>query len=82
MIVSVTKLRKELFKLMDQIAQSGEPVFVERNGIKIKISRDESSEISKFDRIKEFQGESVLKCPIEEIENIEWDSVWEPHIWK
>ena len=80
MIVSVTKLRKELFKLMDQIAQSGEPVFVDRNGIRIKISRDESSEISKFDRIKEFQGESVLKCPIEEIENIEWDSVWEPHI--
>lgn len=80
MIVSVTKLRKELFKLMDQIAQSGEPVFVDRNGIRIKISRDESSEISKFDRIKKFHGESVLKCPIEEIENIEWDSVWEPHI--
>ena len=79
-MISVTKLRKELFKVMDQIAQGGEPIFVDRNGVRIKIARDEEAKISKFERMRSFQGESVLRCPIEEIENIEWNSTWEPHI--
>lgn len=79
-MISVTKLRKELFKVMDQVANSGQPVFVERNGVRIKISRDEENKLSKIERMRNYKGPSVLKVPIEEIENLDWSDTWKPHL--
>jgi len=39
--MSLTALRQQLFKLVDQVIQTGVPLEIERNGHKVKIILDE-----------------------------------------
>ena len=39
--ISLTALRNNLFKIVDQVIQTGNPVFIERKGHKLKIVLEE-----------------------------------------
>ena len=48
--MSLTALRQQLFKLVDQVIQTGVPLEIERNGHRVKIILDEQK--SKFSNLK------------------------------
>jgi hypothetical protein len=48
--ISLTALRNNLFKIVDQVIQTGNPVFLERKGHHLKIVLDEKK--SKLDNLK------------------------------
>lgn len=48
--ISLTALRNNLFKVIDQVIQTGNPVIVERKGHRLKIVLEE--EKSKLDNLK------------------------------
>ena len=75
-----TRLRKELFVVLDEIAKGKLEVEVMRKGFTILISRKEEVPISKLQRMRSFKRQSVLNSPIDEVENIEWSETWEPKI--
>ena len=39
--VSLTELRQQLFKLADQVVDTGVPLVIERRGVRLKLIRDE-----------------------------------------
>jgi hypothetical protein len=39
---SITEVRQNLFKLADEVLETGEPLLIERNGKRLKLVRDES----------------------------------------
>jgi hypothetical protein len=41
--ISLTELRQRLFQLADHVADTGEPLVIVRNGIRLKLVRDEAS---------------------------------------
>ena len=43
-IVSLTELRQRLFKLADHVAETGEPLVILRNGVRLRLVRDETAE--------------------------------------
>jgi antitoxin (DNA-binding transcriptional repressor) of toxin-antitoxin stability system len=42
MTVSLTELRQRLFQLADQVVETGEPVLIDRRGVRLRLSRDDA----------------------------------------
>jgi hypothetical protein len=42
MAMSLTELRQKLFKLADRVIETGEPLIVERHGVRLRIAREET----------------------------------------
>jgi len=41
--ISLTELRQRLFQLADHVAATGEPLVIVRNGVRLKLVREEAS---------------------------------------
>lgn len=44
MSISLTELRQRLFQLADHVAETGEPLVILRNGVRLRLVRDEPVE--------------------------------------
>lgn len=42
MAMTASKLRQDIYRLLDQVLETGEPVIVERNGRRLRIIADEA----------------------------------------
>lgn len=42
MNLTLTELRQRLFKLADQVIDSGEPLIIERRGVRLKLMREDA----------------------------------------
>lgn len=41
--ISITELRQRLFQLADRVAETGEPLLIERRGVRLRLVRDDAS---------------------------------------
>jgi len=39
--ISLTELRQRLFQLADQVVENGEPILIDRRGVRLRLVRDE-----------------------------------------
>lgn len=70
--ITLTKLRTDLYKVVDQIIETGIPVEVQRNGHKIKIILADGP--SKLERLTQRAG--VMNGDPEDIVHCEWLQEW------
>jgi hypothetical protein len=40
--ISLTELRQRLFQLADQVADTGEPLIIMRNGVRLRLTREDA----------------------------------------
>ena len=73
MPISLTKLRADLYQIVDQVIETGLPVDIERNGKKIRIMALEKK--SKLNNIKQHPG-TIVGNP-EELVHLDWSLEWE-----
>ena len=71
MTITPTDLRKNLFKLLDEVISTGKTLEINRNGTIVKIVPPKK--ISKFDKLKKHK---TLLCPPEEIIENNWEKEW------
>ena len=71
--LSPTKLRADLYRVLDHVIASGETVEVERNGRLIRISADQPPKLALLEPHPEY-----LKVPKEDVVHIDWSSEWRP----
>ena len=69
--VSATKLRQNLYKILDDILNSGIPVEIERNGKILKIIPEVS--IKKMDNLKPHK---IITGSPEDLISVDWESEW------
>lgn len=51
--ISLTELRQQLFKLADQVVNTGVPLLIERNGVRLKLVREDAqASVSRLDKLK------------------------------
>jgi hypothetical protein len=51
--ISLTELRQQLFKLADQVVDSGVPLLIERRGVRLKLVREDALiPLSRLGRLK------------------------------
>ncbi|HWS25030.1 MAG TPA: hypothetical protein VN259_00525 [Xanthomonadales bacterium] len=62
--VSLTELRQQLFKLADQVVVTGVPLLIERNGVRLKLVREDAqAPVSRLGKLKAqslVQGAALL----------------------
>ena len=71
MSLSATKLRQNLYSILDRVLETGVPVQVERNGRLLIIEPQEKR--SKWDRLEEHD---IVKGDPEDIVHVDWSGEW------
>jgi PHD/YefM family antitoxin component YafN of YafNO toxin-antitoxin module len=72
MTLTLTELRADLYKVVDQIIETGVPIEVLRHGHKIKIILDDAP--SKLERL--IYRENVINGNLEDLIHLDWLSEW------
>lgn len=73
--VSATRLRQNIYRLLDAVLESGQPLEVERNGRRLRIVPvEEGSKIDRLVRRDAIVGDA------EELVELDWSSEWQPDL--
>jgi hypothetical protein len=69
-MIKATKLRQNLYRILDDILKSGVPVEIERNGRVLKIIPEK---VNKLDNLEKHE---VINGDPEELVHLDWSSEW------
>ena len=75
MVITATKLRQNVYKIIDEVITTGKPVTIRRGNEEVKIStvpkrKKPLKKKNKLDNIKPRGG--ILNCDPEEIVHMDW----------
>jgi len=73
MTVTASKLRQDIYNLLDHVLETGEPLEIERKGGLLKIVPEKKP--SKLDRLVPHDG--IIGDP-EELVHMDWSKEWKP----
>jgi len=71
MTYTATKLRQNLYNILDSVIENGIPVEIERKGIILKIVPEKTK--SKWDRL---EPHNIINGDPESIVSIDWSNEW------
>ena len=71
MAMTISTLRANLYRVVDQVIETGIPVEIIRNGRTVRIVAE--AKTSKLARLKQ---RPVLRCKPEELLGLDWSSTW------
>lgn len=71
MTTTATDLRAHLFGILDSVIATGEPVYVDRSGVRIRISRDDG-----LTRLSRLPKRPTLLCEPETLVHNDWSGEW------
>jgi antitoxin (DNA-binding transcriptional repressor) of toxin-antitoxin stability system len=74
MALTASELREDVYRILDQILETGVPVEIERRGQLLKIVPVEARK--KLDNLTE--RPEFLRCDPEEIVSLDWPGEWQP----
>lgn len=76
MALTASKLRADVYRLLDRVLETGEPLEVERKGKLLVIAPKAQQEGSIWDRLPRREG-AIIGDP-DELIHIDWSSEWNP----
>jgi antitoxin (DNA-binding transcriptional repressor) of toxin-antitoxin stability system len=74
MVVSASELRQNVYRLLDQVLESGVPIEIERKGRRLRIVPADTR--SKLNRVVGHPG-SIVGDP-DDLVHIDWSEYWTP----
>lgn len=74
MTVTASELRQNIYKLLDQVLETGEPLEIERRGRKLRVVPEQTG--SKLDRLVPHPG-TWIGDP-DDIFHMDWLKEWKP----
>ena len=74
MVITASELRQNIYKLLDQVLESGVPLEIERNGRRLRVIPTDAP--GKLDRLIG-HPDYVVGDP-EELVHIDWSNEWRP----
>jgi len=73
MSITASKLRGNIYRLLDRVLETGEPLEIDRKGKQLKIVPSEP--VSRLSRLTK---RDCIKGDPEEIVHIDWSNEWRP----
>lgn len=72
MIVTASSLRQNIYRILDKILETGNPIEIERKGKKLKIVPVEKN----IDKLQNLKKRNILNVDPEEIVHLDWSDEW------
>jgi antitoxin (DNA-binding transcriptional repressor) of toxin-antitoxin stability system len=72
--LTASKLRENVYRILDEVLETGVPVEIERHGKILKIVPTESR--NKLENLRPNPG--YLRCDPEEVVHLDWSGEWRP----
>ena len=76
MTLTAPELRENIYKILDEVLETGIPVEIERKGRILKIVPDQPPKKSKLDLLEEHP--KALLCDPEDLVHLDWSDHWKP----
>ena len=76
MKITASKLRENVYKILDQVLETGAPVEIERRGRKLRIIPDDDPPRSKLDRLQPHPN-TIVGDP-QDLVHLDWSGEWKP----
>jgi prevent-host-death family protein len=76
MEVTASKLRQNVYRILDRVLETGEPVEIVRRGRRLKIIAAEHVAKGKLERLRE--RPKVLLTDPEDLVHLDWSAEWKP----
>ena len=76
MALTASKLRENVYKILDRVLETGEPVEIVRGGRRLKIIPVDAPRKQKLGRLAK-RPEALLADP-EELVHLDWSKEWRP----
>lgn len=73
MVVTASKLRQDIYRLLDQVLETGEPIEIERKGRRLRIIADDAP--AKLERL--IERRTVIGDP-DDLVHLDWSDQWRP----
>jgi prevent-host-death family protein len=73
MSISITRLREDLYRLVDEVLETGKPLEITRKGRKLLLVPE--SPVSKLGKLRE---RKTIKGDPEELVHMDWSKEWNP----
>jgi len=73
MKMSASKLRENIYRILDEVADRGIAVRIERKGKVLRIEREEQT-----GKLSRLQRRRYLKVEPEELVHLDWSNEWRP----
>jgi antitoxin (DNA-binding transcriptional repressor) of toxin-antitoxin stability system len=74
--MTATELRQDLYRLLDRVLETGEPLEIERRGRRLRIVPEQPPR--KLDRLVA-HPDYVTGDP-EDLVHVDWSAEWQPHL--
>ena len=71
MTVTVSRLRENIYRMLDEVAETGVPIQIRRKGAFLRIIADRTS-----DKLANLKARKVLRCKPEDIVHLDWSEEW------
>ena len=71
MKITPTRLRQELYRILDRVIETGVPVEIARRGKTLKIVLEEEKS-----RLERLEPHDIMVCDPEELVHIDWSEYW------
>ena len=71
MTMTVSKLRENIYRILDEVLETGLPVEIARKGRKLRIIRVQGEE-----KLKNLEKHDCLNSPPEDIIHVDWSDEW------
>jgi hypothetical protein len=75
MALTASKLRENIYKILDQVAETGVPVEIIRNGRRLKLIADPLTD-QKTSKLSRLVRHDVIKGDPEDIVHLDWYKEW------
>lgn len=73
MSISLTRLREDLYRLVDEVLETGKPLEITRKGRKLLLVPE--SPVSKLEKLRE---RKTIKGNPEDLVHMDWSREWNP----
>jgi prevent-host-death family protein len=72
MALNASALRKDVYKILDRVAETGIPAEINRRGRKLRIVS-----VGKKSKLANVKKRSTIKCNPEDLIHIDWSHLWQ-----
>jgi len=78
MNITISRLRENIYNIIDNVLETGVPIFIRRKGKTLKITVE--GKVDKLETLKDLDKRNIIRVDPDELIHLDWSSEWKKDI--